>query len=332
MAKIIRLGSTAVSVSRLGLGCMGMSDFYGTRDNEAESLRTILRALELGVNFFDTADMYGFGDNEELLAKALKGVPRDRYLVATKFGIKRLRGNPSVREVIGTPGYVRKACEESLRRLRLDVIDLYYQHRIDKNVPIEDTVGEMSKLVEEGKVRFLGLCEAAPKTLQRACLVHPITALQSEYSLWSRDIEEGVLPTCRQLGITVVAYSPLGRGFLTGEIKSFEDLPADDYRRTSPRFQGENFYKNLDLVEKIKSMSLAKGITAAQLALAWVLAQGNDIIPIPGTKKVSRLEENLGAIEVSLTENDLAELDRLIPKGAAAGDRYSAALRSGIEE
>lgn len=308
-----------LTVSALGLGCMGMSEFYGEAD-EQESIRVIHRALDLGVTFLDTADMYGVGRNEELVGRAIRG-RRDEVVLATKFG--NVRGPNGERLGInGRPEYVRQACDASLKRLGVDHIDLYYQHRVDPDTPIEETVGAMAELVQAGKVRFLGLSEASAATLRRANAVYPITALQSEYSLWTRDPEEEVLPTCRELGIGFVAYSPLGRGFLSGQFRSPEDLPADDFRRHNPRFQGENFQKNLRLVEAVQDMAREKGCTPSQLALAWLLAQGNDIVPIPGTKRVKYLEENLGALDVHLNADDLAQLEAVFPLGAAAGERY----------
>jgi aryl-alcohol dehydrogenase-like predicted oxidoreductase len=318
-----RLGRSGPTVSAIGLGCMGMSEFYGPGD-EAESIATIHRALDLGIDFFDTADMYGPYTNEELVGRAIRG-RRDRVVLATKFGIVRGEDR-TVRSINGKPEYVRTACEGSLKRLGVETIDLYYQHRVDPATPIEDTVGAMADLVRAGKVRWIGLSEAGPETLRRASAVHPIAAVQSEYSLWSRDPEGSVLAACRELGIGFVAYSPLGRGFLTGQIKRFEDLAADDYRRLSPRFQGDNFQKNLDLVRRVDEIAAAKGCRPSQLALAWVLAQGSDIVPIPGTKRRRYLEENAGALDVKLSREDLARLDEILPPGAAAGPRYPAAM------
>ncbi len=316
-----RLGKSSLIVSALGLGCMGMSEFYGAPE-EAESIATLHRAIDRGITFFDTADVYGIGRNEELLWRAL-AKRRNEIIIATKFGIVRDPANPSVRGISGRPEYVRICCEASLKRLKVSVIDLYYQHRVDTETPIEETIGAMARLVEQGKVRYLGLSEAAPATIRRAHATHPITALQSEYSLWSRDPEDGALAACRELGIGLVPYSPLGRGFLTGQIKKFEDLAADDYRRFSPRFQGENFQKNLGLVERIGQIAKEKSCTPAQLALAWVLAQGQDVVPIPGTTRRKNLDENLAALDIRLTPADLARIEELAPRGVAAGDRYT---------
>jgi len=321
--KTRRLGKNGPVVSALGLGCMGMSEFYGPHD-DAESMATIHRALDLGITYLDTADVYGPFTNEDLVGRATRG-RRDQVFLATKFGILR-SADPHYRGVSGRPEYVRKSCEASLRRLRFDVIDLYYQHRIDPDVPVEETVGTMARLVKEGKVRYIGLSEAGPQTLRRAHAEHPITALQNEYSLWTRDPEEGVLAACRELGIGFVPYSPLGRGVLTGRIAKLEDLALDDFRRTNPRFEEGNFEKNLGLANRVSQMAAEKGSTPGQLALAWVLAQGENIVPLFGTKRRIYLEENIGALGVNLTAEDLKRLDEMIPKGAAAGARYGEAM------
>jgi aryl-alcohol dehydrogenase-like predicted oxidoreductase len=315
-----RLGTQGLEVGAIGLGCMGMSEFYGTAD-EGEAIATIHRALDLGVTLFDTADMYGPFTNEELVGRAIAG-RRDQVVLATKFGIVRDAGDPSRRGIEGSPEYVHKAIDGSLGRLGVDYVDLYYQHRVDPDTPIEETVGAIAELVRDGKVRYLGLSEAAPDTIRRAHAVHPISALQTEYSLWTRDPEEEVLPTVRELGIGFVAYSPLGRGFLSGRIQSPDDLEERDFRRRNPRFQGENFERNLELVESVREIAEEKGITPAQLALAWVLAQGEDIVPIPGTKRRDRLEENVATLDVDLTAEDLDRIESAFPKGATAGARY----------
>lgn len=317
--KMRKLGRNGPEVSAVGLGCMGMSAFYGGAD-EAQSIAVIHRALDLGVTLFDTAEMYGPHTNEVLLGKALQG-RRDEAFIATKFGINRQPDGSAITD--GSPANVRRAIEGSLSRLGVDHIDLYYQHRIDPNTPIEETVGAMAELVKEGKVRFLGLSEAAPATLRRAHAEHPITALQTEYSLWSRDPEDELLGVVRELGIGFVPYSPLGRGFLSGEIKSIDDLAPDDFRRTNPRFAGANFQKNLDLVDAVGAIAADKGVTAAQLALAWVLAQGEDLVPIPGTRRIATLEQNAAAADIVLTPDDLARIEAVFPRGAAAGERYA---------
>lgn len=319
-----KLGRGGPVVSAIGLGCMGMSDFYGDRDEE-ESVATMNRALELGITFFDTADVYGPRTNEELVGRLLKA-HREHVIIATKFGILRDPQKQQFVGINGKPDYVKKACEGSLRRLQIDCIDLYYQHRVDPDTPIEETVGAMAELVREGKVRFLGLSEASAEKIRRAHAVHPITAVQSEYSLWTRDPEEEVLPVCRELGIGFVPYSPLGRGFLTGKIQKPEDIPEDDYRRTTPRFQGENFERNLDIVKRVGEIAREKRCPPAQLALAWVLAQGNNIVPIPGTKRRKYLQENVGALDVNLSSEDIARIEEVAPKGAFAGSRYPEAM------
>jgi aryl-alcohol dehydrogenase-like predicted oxidoreductase len=319
------LGNSGPNVSALGLGCMGMSAFYGQRD-DVESIATIQHALDRGLNLLDTADMYGPYTNEELVGKAIRG-RREQAFIATKFGIVRDPANPQARGVNGRPEYVRACCDASLKRLGIDTIDLYYQHRVDPTVPIEDTVGAMAELVHAGKVRYLGLSEASGATLERACKVHPIAALQSEFSLWTRDPQSnGMLDACRKLGVSLVAYSPLGRGFLTGAIRTPDDFDADDYRRNNPRFMGDNFSRNLQLVEQVKSLAADKGCSPAQLALAWVLAQGDDVLAIPGTKRRSRLDENLGALDVQLSAAELAAIDAVFPPDAVAGDRYASAM------
>jgi aryl-alcohol dehydrogenase-like predicted oxidoreductase len=327
--KIKSLGSQGLEASELGLGCMGMSDFYGPRNDE-ESIRTIHRAIELGITFFDTADMYGPYLNEELVGKAIKG-NREKLTIATKFGIVRNPDNPASRSINGKPEYVISSVEGSLKRLGLETVDLYYLHRVDPDTPIEETVGAMGQLVKEGKVRGIGLSEVSARTLRKAHAVFPITALQSEYSLWSRDPEEGILETCMELGIAFVAYSPLGRGFLTGQYRKPEDLDKEDYRRFSPRFTGENFQKNLALVSQIEEMAAKKHCTASQLALAWVLAKGDYIFPIPGTKKIKYLEENTAAVDVRLSGEELAEIEKIVPKNAAAGLRYPAEMMGFVD-
>jgi aryl-alcohol dehydrogenase-like predicted oxidoreductase len=324
------LGKSGLRVSAIGLGCMGMSEFYSpSQRNDDESVRVIHRYLDAGGNFLDTADVYGMGRNEVLVGKAIAG-RRGRVVLATKFA--NVRGpEGQFLGVRGDPQYVRQCCDASLKRLGVEVIDLYYQHRVDPKTPIEDTVGAMAELITAGKVRYLGLSEAAPATIRRAAQVHPIAALQTEFSLWSRDVEDKILPTVRELGIGFVAYSPLGRGFLTGRFKAIDDLPADDYRRNAPRFQGENFQKNLELVKKLEELAAAKGCTPSQLALAWVLAHGEDIVPIPGTKRVAYLDDNLGAWNVRLTANELAQIDAILPAGAVSGPRYPAQAMQAID-
>jgi aryl-alcohol dehydrogenase-like predicted oxidoreductase len=316
-----RLGQSSLVVSAMGLGCMGMSEFYGATD-DVESTATIHRAIDRGVTLLDTADVYGIGKNEDLVGRAIKQ-RRNQVVVATKFGILRDPANPLARGVSGKPEYIQKACEASLKRLQIPTIDLYYQHRVDPETPIEETIGAMARLIEQGKVRYLGLSEASPQTIRRAHATHPIAALQTEYSLWQREPEDEILSVCRELGIGFVAYSPLGRGFLTGEIKRPEDFAQDDFRRHNPRFQGENFQKNLDLVKKIEDLARARNCTPAQLALAWVMAQGNDIVPIPGTKRCKYLDQNLDALDVKLTPEELKQIDTIAPPGIAAGTRYA---------
>jgi len=326
MTAMRKLGRVGPDVFPLGLGCMGMSDFYGAHD-DAESIRTIHHAIERGVNLLDTADIYGPHTNEQLLGRALAGGRRDKVVLATKFGMVRDPANPAARGVNGRPEYVRAACDASLKRLGLDVIDLYYLHRVDPTVPIEETVGAMAGLVQAGKVRWIGLSEAGVDTIERAHAVHPLTALQTEYSLWTRDVDEnGIYATCERLGIGFVPYSPLGRGFLTGAIRTPDDFDADDYRKTNPRFIGENFARNLALVDKVRALADARGCTPAQLALAWVLARGEHVVPIPGTRRIANLDDNLGALDVRLGAQDLADIEAVFPAGAAAGTRYAAAV------
>ena len=326
MTAMRKLGRVGPDVFPLGLGCMGMSDFYGAHD-DAESIRTIHHAIERGVNLLDTADIYGPHTNEQLLGRALAGGRRDKVVLATKFGMVRDPANPAARGVNGRPEYVRAACDASLKRLGLDTIDLHNQHRVDPTVPIEDTVGAMAELVQAGKVRWIGLSEAGAETIERAHAVHPLTALQTEYSLWTRDVDEnGIYATCERLGIGFVPYSPLGRGFLTGAIRTPDDFDADDYRKTNPRFIGENFARNLALVDKVRALADARGCTPAQLALAWVLARGEHVVPIPGTRRIANLDDNLGALDVRLGAQDLADIEAVFPAGAAAGTRYAAAV------
>ncbi|MBC8134987.1 MAG: aldo/keto reductase [Fibrella sp.] len=323
------LGTSGLMVSAMGLGCMGMSEFYGDTSDD-ESIATIHRSLDLGITFLDTADMYGTGRNEELIGRAIKD-RRGEVILATKFGNVRTPEG-GFAGVNGKPGYVKAACDASLKRLGVDVIDLYYQHRVDPETPIADTVGAMKELVEAGKVRYLGLSEASPTNIRKAVAVHPIAALQTEYSLWSREPEDEILPTCRELGIGFVAYSPLGRGFLTGQIKSYDDLAPDDYRRNAPRFMGENFNKNLELVQRIEEIAARKGVKPSQLALAWVLAQGEDIVPIPGTKRRTYLEENAASLEITLTDEERAAINAALPQGASAGERYTPATMRYIDK
>lgn len=328
--KIKPLGTQGLTASQIGLGCMGMSEFYGTADDN-ESIKVIHRAFDLGINFLDTANMYGPFTNEILVGKAIKGY-RDKVTLATKFGIVRDPNDPTKRGFNNKPDYIRQCCEDSLKRLDVEVIDLYYMHRRDTTVPIEETVGTMADLIKEGKIKAIGLSEVSPETLRKGHAEHPITALQTEYSLWSREPEDELLDTCKELGIAFVAYSPLGRGFLTGQIKKFEDFEPGDYRRIAPRFQGENFDKNLQLVKKIEALAERKGCTTSQLALAWVLQQGEHIFPIPGTKRIKYLEENAAAVNVSLTEEELREIDEIAPKGAAAGNRYQENMMSALNQ